>query len=326
MELAVRKRKALEPFGPVWDSAGVRGFYREGYWYHPFVPGLSFAGSTFVTKTVTTYPHAGNTPLTSSHRPRHLFPRTVIRYPRKDMVLNAIGLSNPGAITFLTKRHWLSIKEPFFISYAPVLPDDHPQADREIAEFVAVMKQCLDHDLFASKHVGLQLNLSCPNVREETKQESYKLVKKTDAQLDQLAVLGIPIVTKLNLLVKPGLATDIAKHPACTGLCISNSIPFGEVLPEWWWKEHFPNGSPLARRGFGNGGLSGAPLRDQVIGWLRQFRRYDADTYVNAGGGILEPNDVIRLLEQRADSIFVGSVAILRPWRVRKIIACGREI
>jgi dihydroorotate dehydrogenase len=174
--------------------------------------------------------------------------------------------------------------------------------------------------------VGLQLNLSCPNVREQTKQEAFNLVKKAHTQLDQLSVLGIPIVVKLNLLVKPSFAPDIARHPACTGLCISNSIPFGEVLPEWWWKEHFPNGSPLARRGFGNGGLSGAPLLDEVLFWLRQFRRFDKDTYINAGGGILDPNDVIRLLEQRADSIFIGSVAILHPWMVRKIITCGHEI
>ena len=40
-------------FGPVWGASGVQGFFGEGYWFHRWVPGLSFDGCTFVAKTTT---------------------------------------------------------------------------------------------------------------------------------------------------------------------------------------------------------------------------------------------------------------------------------
>jgi dihydroorotate dehydrogenase len=319
------KKESLRPFGPVWDSAGVRGFCREGYWFHKYVPGLSFEGSTFVAKTVTAWPRQGNTPLSPSLRPLQLIPKSVKPYLRKDMVLNSVGLSNPGAAHLLDKRFWLSIQDPFLVSFAPVLPEDDPQAKSEVERFVTIMSAAKDR--FRTRHLALQLNLSCPNVRAGLHKEAKRaLVKKCSAILDTLSALRLPVVVKLNLLVDPWIAMDIAKHPACTGLCISNSIPFGEILPEWWWEEHFPGGSPLARRGFGNGGLSGAPLKDEVMKWLRQFRRFDSETYVNAGGGILHASDVDDLKDEGADSVFVGSVAILKPWRVRSVIERAHEI
>lgn len=58
---------SLKHFGPVWGASGVRGFFGEGYWYQKlftrFIPGYSFAGATFVAKTVTANPTIGNMPL-----------------------------------------------------------------------------------------------------------------------------------------------------------------------------------------------------------------------------------------------------------------------
>jgi len=315
------KRNRLTAFGPVWDSAGVRGFSREGYWYHKYVPGLSFEGSIFVTKTVTTWRNRGNTPLTSAHEPRELFPKSVIPYFQKDMVLNSAGLSNPGFMAFLNPKSWFSITDPFFISFTPIEDEDDRRVEIEVRQFIDTLKRALDEKRFASKQIALQLNLSCPNSGDYR-----KLIEKARAILDELSRLGIPIVVKLNLLVKPEAAAEIATHPACTGLCTSNSIPFGEVLPESWWRENFGHSSPLAKRGFTNGGLSGAPLRNEVIAWIRQFRRFDTETYINAGGGILQPCDVDMLRDEGADSVFIGSVAILRPWRVRSIIQRAHEI
>lgn len=310
-----RKHAELLPFGPAWDGAGVRGFSREGYWYHPLVPGLSFERSTFVAKTVTTYENKGNTPI-------NRFPNSIIPYVRKGMVANAVGLSNPGAPAFLNQEHWFSIDKPFFISYMPILPEADPRAETEVATFGKDLHRALRSNSFASPNVGLQLNISCPNVGADL----AHITAKATALLHKLSRLNLPIVVKLNLLVSPEAAAAIAQHPACTGLCIANSIPYGELFPEGWWLAHFPEGSPLQKLGFGNGGLSGAPLLRVVERWLRRFRELDADTYVNAGGGILHPDDVDILHDAGANSIFVSSAAIVRPWRVRNITARAHKI
>jgi dihydroorotate dehydrogenase len=317
------KREALSAFGPVWDSAGIRGFSGEGYWFHRIgIPGLDFSGSTFVTKTVTTYRNIGNTPLTRSYEPRQLFPRSIVPYLFKGMVLNAVGLSNPGFEAFLTTDHWFSITAPFFISYMPVLSDIDIEAELETELFVSLLRQALVAKRFQASRIAIQLNLSCPNVGADF----GWLLQKAHALLDTLSSLRLPVVVKLNLLAEPHTARQIARHPACTGICISDSLPFGELLPPSWWSWEFPRESPLARRGFGRGGLSGAPLLHLVRRWVEEFRADNTETYLNVGGGILHADDVDLMFEAGADSIFIGSVAMLRPWRVRGIINRAHQL
>ncbi|QQR79249.1 MAG: hypothetical protein IPJ68_03380 [Candidatus Moraniibacteriota bacterium] len=68
------------------------------------------------------------------------------------------------------------------------------------------------------------------------------------------------------------------------------------------------------------GGLSGRPLLPLVEDWVRRARRAGFEDHINAGGGILHPKDVNRLRKAGADSVSIGSVATLRPWRLRAII------
>lgn len=44
------------------------------------------------------------------------------------------------------------------------------------------------------------------------------------------------------------------------------------------------------------------------------------------GGGILKKADVDLLYQCGADAVMIGSVAILRPWRVRGIIKRAKQI
>jgi dihydroorotate dehydrogenase len=116
-------------------------------------------------------------------------------------------------------------------------------------------------------------------------------------------------------------AREISEHPACDALCVSNTLPWGS-LPEYIdWRELFGSEvSPLAD--IGGGGLSGKPLLWRVIDWLRVARseRGGIRKPINAGGGILSLRDAQETMRAGADSIFLGSIAILRPWRVRGII------
>jgi phosphoribosylformimino-5-aminoimidazole carboxamide ribonucleotide (ProFAR) isomerase len=42
--------------------------------------------------------------------------------------------------------------------------------------------------------------------------------------------------------------------------------------------------------------------------------------HINAGGGILRPRQVNQMFAAGASSVFIGSVAILRPWNVQPAI------
>lgn len=306
---------ALKQFGPVWDGAGARGFFRDPYWFHGLVPGLSFTGSTFVAKTATTYPTAGNLPLTDAQAPREWFPKCIWVDWRRGMALNAVGLSGPGLRELLLAQRWQRIREPFFISFMPVLPLEDDRYGFEAKRFASCLRRELPH--FRSRKLGIQVNLTCPNVGAD----HAALVGNAWNLLDELKPLGLPLIVKLNLLVTPEAGAIIARHPACDGICMGNTIPFGTVLPKPWWKRHFPKGSPLIARGFSQpGGLSGAPLLPLVVRWVRQFRELDTRTPVNAGGGILHARDVDAYKQAGADSVSIASVAMLRPWRVRSVI------
>ena len=306
-------------FGPVWDGAGVRGFSGEGYWYHKLVPGLNFTGSTFVSKTITTYGTKGNMELTSDYRPKRFVPDCIHVDWRGKQALNVINLSGPAVNEFLDTRRWQSIQEPFLISFMPVLSEDHGLHASEVSHFVGIVKT--HQKEFKTSALGIQLNITCPNANVYLP----ALLNKAVPLVKELQRLGLPVVIKLNLLVPPEAAARIAGETGCA-ITIANTIPFGEVLSKSWWDTAFPNGSPLKKRGYLPGGLSGKMLLPRVADWVDEFRRYDTVTHVNAGGGILHPDDVHVLADAGASSIFFASVAMIRPWLVRSIIERGHKL
>ena len=82
--------------------------------------------------------------------------------------------------------------------------------------------------------------------------------------------------------------------------------------------------SPLAE--FGGGGLSGKPLLPIVAEWVASAKKAGITKPIIAGGGILSPNDVNVLKDAGASSVSVSSAAILRGWRVNKIIRRANQI
>lgn len=318
-------------FGPCLDAAGTRGFFGRGYRFHriPLVGPMiwNFTGSTFVAKTTTTPIQYGNMPLRGSEydfEPERWFPPCVWSDTQAQIALNAVGLSGPGAYQLMAQQKWQKRTEPFMVSWAPVGTETEweAQARRFVRDWGIHMSG-------QKLQVGLQVSLSCPN----TGTDLAKLVQKAHLLLDILQQLCVPIVVKLNLLVDPARAVKIAEHPACDALCISNTVPFGELPGEIDWDQFFPTGSPLVRRNpaFGNGGLSGKPLLPLVIDWLQ--RAFDAGFKkpVNAGGGILEANDVDWLVKRAVlrrgiDSIFIGSIAILNPLDIRPTIRRAHKL
>ena len=93
------------------------------------------------------------------------------------------------------------------------------------------------------------------------------------------------------------------------------------VAPNRVWETE---SSPLAK--YGGGGISGRPLRALVCEWILRLRYAGFTKPINGGGGILSPEDAEHYRQAGASSIFLGSVAVLRPWRVRGIIRRANEL
>ncbi len=298
-------------FGCVTDASGVRGFFGEGHWFHRWVPRLDFSGSTFVAKTATLRPREGNL---GTKR----FPDCVVTRFGQGAVLNAVGLSNPGAEALFADGRWQERKEPFFISFMPLETDPLKRAD-EISAFARLMRKHLP----VSRHpVGLQVNLSCPNAGHAA---DGGFVREAAMTLAHLACVGVPLMVKIDLTLPLEAALRVAALPGCDALCMTNAIRWGLLPDKIRWKEIFGTTvSPLER--YGGGGLSGSPLLPLVAAWVHIAKAHGLRKPVNAGGGILGPEDAEMLRSWGADSVFLGSIAMLRGWRVRQTIRETRAL
>lgn len=318
------KVKGIE-FGPVLGASGIQGFFGEGYPYHRYLailPGFDFSDMTFVAKTMTLLPNKGNMPMADDLiTPREFKPRCIEVNIRRALALNAVGLSNPGAGHLFCQGKWQQREKPFFLSFMSIKKN---VKDRllELREFVGIFSQHLPE---FKAPVGLQINFSCPNVGLES-HPWQEMRDEVWASLEIASLLQIPLMPKFNVLTPMRVVNEIVHHH-CDAICVSNTIPWGALPDKIHWQEFFGgSGSPLEAKGFSAGGLSGAPLLPLVCEWVRVARRWGIKVPINAGGGILHPQNVDQLKDVGASSVFVGSVAMLRPWRVKSIIKRAHEI
>jgi len=302
-------------FGHVIASSGSRNFFGEGYSFHrlwrPF--GLRYDGSTFVAKTTTLHERAGNMPLKKDGvSPRELLPKCIKVYWFKGLVLNAVGLSGRGAQWLFEQGIWQKMQKPFFISFMSVENSAKKRAD-EMKGFVELFAKHLP--AFRAK-VGLEINDSCPNVGLRP----AELIEEVGKGLDIAAQLNIPLVPNFSPTVPVKQVVEVAQHQACDAISIANTIPWGQLPERIDWKKHFgTNVSPLEE--FGGGGLSGWPLLEIVRDWVFQARTvFSFRKPIIAGGGVLSTQDVNILEESGATAIKLGTISILRPLRVQKVI------
>ncbi len=305
-------------FGTVWDASGARNFNGRGWWYHLFlwIFGLRFYGSTFVAKTTTYAAREGNMPLKDDGvTPKELFPKCIyVKKWWKGVALNAIGLSGRGLEFILKRGFWQERTKPFLISFMAV---GETLGDRlkEASHCADLLRRYLPG--FRTQ-VGLQINLSCPNVGKKLTPPT-NFLQEARFLLDIFGGLNIPLVVKFSVTTSVDLAYEVAKHPACDAICVSNTVPWGALPDRIDWNGIFGTDiSPLAK--FGGGGLSGKPLLPLVLEWVREAKRMGFPKPINAGGGILCKRDAIALLDAGADSVFLGSIAFLRGWRVAGVI------
>lgn len=299
-------------FKSVWIASGANNFFGEGYPYHRFLKplGLSFQGATHVAKTTTLHARAGNMPLKEDGTtPKKLRPDCIDVRFLKGAALNAVGLSGPGAKALFEDGRWQSRRDPFFLSFMSVAKSFEERME-ELKGFIAL---CEEHLPRFYADVGIQLNVSCPNVGMGTQSPADTIAECRD-MLSHLARLDIPIVPKFSVTTDPETVARIAEHPACDAVTVSNTIPWSSLSPEMQRDIFGTTTSPLEK--YGGGGVSGAPLFPMILKWMEAAMSLDFPKPIAAGGGILSVKDGIQLFNRGAEAVCLGSIAMLRPWRV----------
>mgnify|MGYP001287831682 CR=1 FL=1 len=306
----------------IFVASGALNFFGEGWKFHKlykriFPKGFDFSGATFVSKTTTLNFRKGNMELDANLQPRSLFPDCVRVYPAKGVVLNSVGLSGPGAESLFSRGLWQRMTNPFFISFMSVEATKEQRVE-EAKRFAEIFASELSS---FSTRVGLELNISCPN------QEHCPLSLIDDAvdQLQPFSGLDIPKIIKVNALTPIEAVVRIAASGLCDAILVSNTIPWGQLPDKIDWRGIFGSTvSPL--RHLGGGGLSGYPLLPIVAEWISEAKNKGVTIPIIGGGGILRASDVDYLHANGADAVSIGTVGIIRPWRIKGIIERAMQL
>ncbi|QWR76967.1 hypothetical protein [Candidatus Magnetomonas plexicatena] len=307
-------------FGSIFAASGALNFFGDGWRFHTILKtlfSLDFSSVTFVSKTTTLNYRKGNMELDANFQPKSLCPDCIRVYPLKGVVLNSVGLSGPGAEQLFSQGLWQKRTDPFLISFMSVSETKEERVE-EAKRFAKILTREIPG--FRSK-IGLELNISCPNTQHETS----VLIDDAIDQLQEFANLDIPVVLKINALTPVDAVTRIADSGLCDAITVSNTIPWGQLPEKIDWQGIFGKlESPLKH--LGGGGLSGYPLLSVVADWISEAKKSGITIPIIGGGGILKEADVDFLYQHGADAIALGSVIILRPWRVKGIIKRAKQI
>ena len=310
-------------FAPVHSSAGPRGFFGEGYWYHWLwmLRGLTFKRAGFVSKTTTLLPRLnpakkeGNMPMTKDGlRPKEWKPECIVINFKTGNALNAVGLSGPGAAALLKTNRWQRFNEgPWWLSFmsVEVSPADQLEETRQFVELI--LKSGYKK---WKRPFGIEYNVSCPNVGDDVSHLGEHSIQAVDI----LARLGVPIQVKSSADASTESIIKVVAHPACTSLNLGNTIKFGKLPHLIDWSQFSQDGkSPLEK--FGGGGASGPIIRPVNCQKISELRDSHCPKPIVGCGGIDSANAVKEYVDAGTDGgIQFGSVVFNKPGKTPSII------
>jgi dihydroorotate dehydrogenase len=286
---------------------------------------FSFNGIIHTTKTITASERKGNLKTGPDRMtPTEFHPKCIYVDMEKQVAINNVALTGPGIEAILKSGELQSIEGPFFISIMPVgaTPEERLQEIRFIGGTLDVFRQ--KHP-FKGKPI-IQLNISCPNTGHET--EDY--VKEVEQWEYHLRGIGMPITAKLNSLTPYEVAKGLSK--IFDAFFVTNTIPY-PLLTDLEKKDYFycMEQSPLMKyqdefNVKGAGGASGKVLLERALRYVEGLRAHGIRIPIILGGGILEPEHVDMAKAAGADGISPGSITMIAPWNLPKVIRRAHEI
>jgi len=261
---------------PVMNGSGTLGYGKE---IEPLWP-IETLGA-YVTKGLSLKPHHGN-PL----------PRV---WEERYGMINSIGLQNVGVARFFDEYFPFFRKKntPIIVNFFGFTED----------EYIACAEAIRPDPLI----VGLEMNLSCPNVKKggisfgKDPEMVHGIIKQVKA------VTPIPVIAKLTPEVKNLMDIARAAYEAgVDGFTLLNTIPAAAV------------DAPRKRVPM-RGGLSGPVLRPVALKAVYEISNA-IPVPVIGSGGIMDHMDALCFLMAGAGAVEVGTATFVDPYVIPKII------
>lgn len=264
-------------------SSGALAFHCEGWWFEQpwrWLGLLRPRDLTIITKTLTYFPRKGNL--------KHWCPwRCVQRI--EDGTVNAVGLTNPGYLWWIDNCYDYVVRKGYKVIVS-VMPENNTEANN--------MAACLD---FLPDIVGVELNLSCPNVdhRQSTIDDLVKMVEEFCILVRHPVIVKLgyeqPYLEICQRLEKLGYK-DKGKVAA---IDLINSVPWDIACPG--------ETSPLAKYGL-KGAVSGRRIIPFAREALAKVKIAGISIPVISGGGINSYAEVNYRMNHGADAVAFGSL------------------
>jgi dihydroorotate dehydrogenase (NAD+) catalytic subunit len=257
---------------PIWVASGTAGYGDELARFFP----LSRLGA-FVTKTITLEPRPGHPPPRTAELPFGM--------------LNAIGLANVGTERFIAEK-----LPPLLKSGTRVVVN---VAGRNIDEFAQQAERIGSQPGIDM----LELNLSCPNVREggtEFSTHPQMAERTVRAAVDRCS---LPILAKLSPNVTNiGEIARGAEAGGAAALSVMNTLQ-GLAID-------IRTRRPLLS--FGMGGYSGPAVKPVALAMVHKASRAVSIPVVGIGG-VATARDVVEFLLAGASCVQVGTQTFVTP-------------
>jgi len=270
---------------PVMVASGTFGYGKE---YEDFMD-IARLGA-IVTKTITIDPKSGNQP-----------PR-IIETPVG--MLNSIGLENDGVEGFIEK------KMPYLRKLG--IPVIVSMGGEKIGDFAKLAKR-LDR---ASGIAGLEINISCPNLRDHRRKSEKEVLFSQDKRLTYKTVKSVRRATALTIITKltPNV-TDIAEIARAAQDGGSDALSL--VNTYMGMAIDISTRRPL----LGNiaGGLSGPAIKPLALKAVWDVYN-SVDIPIIGMGGIVDVNDVLEFLICGAAAVALGTANFVYPNKSIEII------
>ena len=269
----ITKIKNIEFNSPIVAASGTFGYGDE---VKDFVD-LSEIGC-IITKSITAEKRDGN-------------PSSRIHGYSSGMI-NSIGLANMGVESFCDKKIPIlnSIKTKFIISVAGSSFDDYIQVVRQIENA-------------GGRHVGYEINVSCPNVKEGgmefgvDKNTTYRLAKKIRALTDKILIIKLsPNVTNIEdiaLSAEEAGADAISAVNTFVGLGID-----------------YKTGKMLLSTKFG--GVSGPPIKPMALAKVHKIYNKVKIPIIGIGG-ISSYKDILEFIRVGSSMVQIGTLNYRDP-------------
>lgn len=220
------------------------------------------------------------------------------------VVLNAIGLENPGVQVFLDGIYPRlgSYKQKIVINVFGSTRDEYVRVISAVVESSAV-------GLCPDVLLGFELNLSCPNTDKgglEFLEDQTALPSLLESCVE--AAHGFGVVAKVSpaARIDKDFLSLFVRSKVC-GLTLGNTLAVSSLV----------NGSFVLGRK--QGGQSGPTLRARTLRMIQMARDLGYDGEISACGGMTSLSDVNDAIASGASSVQLGTVNLANPWAAQEI-------